>query len=89
MQGRKHIEGQAGETQPAAVKKRDLPDEDVMVEAPLDLNADISLEEMQMMQAMGIPFVRTSPCPCPWPMLDLWSLQDMCKMCANCLYALK
>ena len=32
--------------------------EPVIVEAPapLDLDADISAEEMQMMQAMGIPF---------------------------------
>ena len=35
----------------------------MMLEAPLDLNADISMAEMQMMQAMGIPFVRCHPPP--------------------------
>lgn len=52
-------EGRTPATQVVEAEETD----DVMLETPLDLNADISMAEMQMMQAMGIPFVRPHP-PC-------------------------
>lgn len=63
---REPSDGQAGEAQLATARRKEpRVEEDVAMEEPLDLNADISLQEMQMMQAMGIPFVRTPPPPPP------------------------
>ena len=61
VQANGHKESQ--QEQQRAAGKDDTNMEEAAAEEgqPLDLGADITAEEMQMMQSMGIPFVRPKP----------------------------